>query len=157
MTDAFPAGRELVLHRIIDVPRDKLFKCWTSAERLRQWFTPKPWTVPFCEMDFRTGGWNHVEMRGPEGETSVHRGVFLEIVENEKIVFTDAFVRAWEPSEKPFIVAIITFGDAGPGRTDYRAIVRHWSVEDTVRHDEMGFHDGWGAVTDQMEALARTL
>ncbi len=157
MADPFPADRELVLHRILDAPRDKVFRCWTSADLLSQWFTPKPWTIPVADMDFRPGGHHHADMRGPDGETSLIRHVWLEIVENERIVFTDAFSCAWEPAEHPFIVAIITFADAGPGRTDYRAVVRHFSVADTKRHEDMGFFVGWGAVTDQLEALAKTL
>ena len=157
MTSEFPADRELVLHRLLDAPRDKVFRCWTSAELLKQWFTPKPWSIPIAEMDFRPGGHNHADMHGPDGEVSLIRHVWLEIVENEKIVFTDAFGRAWEPSEHPFIVAIVTLADAGPGKTDYRAVVRHFSVADCRRHEEMGFFDGWGAVTDQLEALAKTL
>lgn len=151
MTETFPADRELVLHRILDAPRDKVFKCWTSADLLKQWFTPRPWFIDKAAMDFRPGGFNHADMQGPNGEISPIRHVWLEIV------FTDAFGRAWEPSEHPFIVAIVTFADAGPGKTDYRAVVRHFSVADCKRHEEMGFFEGWGAVTDQLEALARTL
>lgn len=157
MTDSFPENRELVLHRVLDAPRDKVFRCWTSADLLKQWFTPKPWFISEASMDFRPGGFNHADMHGPDGEKSLIRHVWLEIIENEKIVFTDAFSRAWEPSDHPFVVAIVTFGDGGPGKTDYRAVVRHWSVADTERHREMGFHEGWGAVTDQLEALAKTL
>lgn len=151
MTETFPADRELVLHRILDAPRDKVFKCWTSADLLKQWFTPRPWFIDKAAMDFRPGGFNHADMQGPNGEISPIRHVWLEIV------FTDAFGRAWEPSEHPFIVAIVTFADAGPGKTDYRAVVRHFCVADCKRHEEMGFFEGWGAVTDQLEALARTL
>lgn len=151
MTETFPTDRELVLHRILDAPRDKVFKCWTSADLLKQWFTPRPWFIDKAAMDFRPGGFNHADMQGPNGEISPIRHVWLEIV------FTDAFGRAWEPSEHPFIVAIVTFADAGPGKTDYRAVVRHFSVADCKRHEEMGFFEGWGAVTDQLEALARTL
>ena len=151
MTETFPADRELVLHRILDAPRDKVFKCWTSADLLKQWFTPRPWFIDKAAMDFRPGGFNHADMQGPNGEISPIRHVWLEIV------FTDAFGRAWEPSEHPFIVAIVTFADAGPGKTDYRAVVRHFSVADCKRHEEMGFHAGWGKALDQLVALCRTL
>ena len=153
----FPADRELVLHRVLDAPRDKVFRCWSTPELLSQWFTPKPWRVAECEMDFRTGGWNRVDMRGPEGEQHQHQGMWLEIVENERVVFTDAFIRAWEPSEHPFMIAIIDMADAGPGKTDYRVTVRHWSVAETERHKEMGFIEGWTQVINQIEAVARSL
>ncbi|MFG1370818.1 SRPBCC family protein [Xanthobacter oligotrophicus] len=149
-------SRELVLTRLIDAPREALFRAWTEVGLLKQWFTPRPWTVPFAELDLKPGGLFHTQMRGPEGEKFDNRGVFLEIVPGEKVVFTDAYVPGWEPAEKPFITAIITFEEEG-GKTRYTARVWHFTVEDRVRHEAMGFHDGWGKATDQLEALAKTL
>ena len=72
-------------------------------------------------------------------------------------IFTDAFTETWQPSEKPFMVAIVTFEDLGDGQTRYRAVARHWSAEDRAAHEAMGFHEGWGIVADQLAALAKTL
>jgi uncharacterized protein YndB with AHSA1/START domain len=47
--------RELVLSRIIDAPREKVYKAWTDPGLLKQWFVPHPWTKPFAEMDVRPG------------------------------------------------------------------------------------------------------
>ncbi len=105
----------------------------------------------------RPGGANFILMRGPNGEEFPNRGVYLEIVPNEKLVFTDAFVRAWEPSDKPFMVATITFEDLGGGRTRYTAVARHWTKEAREEHEKMGFHEGWGKATDQLAAFAATL
>src|SRR5688500_207362 len=98
---AVPANeRELVLTRLIDAPREKLFKCWTQPELMKQWFAPLPWTLPHAEVDLRTGGSSKIVMRSPEGQEFPSQGVYLEVVENEKIVFTDAYTEAWAPSEK---------------------------------------------------------
>lgn len=156
-TADFPAERELVLERVIAVPREKLYKCWTTPELMPQWFCPKPWTVSDVRMDIRAGGNSYMVMNGPDGERMPQPGVFLEVVENEKLVFTDAFTEAWKPSEKPFMVAIVTFEDLGGGQTRYRAVARHWSVEDKETHEKMGFHEGWGIVADQLAELAATL
>ena len=156
MTTDFPADRELVLERLLDAPRDKLFRCWTEAELITQWFTPPPWTTPFAQIDLRPGGANLILMRGPDGTEMPNRGVYLEVVPNERLVFTDAFVRAWEPSEKPFFTCVLTFEDEG-GKTRYTARARHWTVTDKEAHEQMGFHQGWGVATDQLEALAKTL
>lgn len=86
-----------------------------------------------------------------------NRGVYLEVVENEKLVFTDAYTKAWEPPNKPFFTGILTFEDAGGGKTRYTARVVHWTREDCEAHEKMGFHRGWGIATDQMTALAKTL
>jgi uncharacterized protein YndB with AHSA1/START domain len=55
------------------------------------------------------------------------------------------------------MVAIVTFEDLGGGKTRYRAVARHWSAEDKAAHEQMGFHEGWGIVADQLAALAATL
>jgi uncharacterized protein YndB with AHSA1/START domain len=153
MTATPASDRELVLTRLIDAPREKLFKAWTDPELLKQWFSPRPWTTPVIEVDVRAGGANLIVMRGPDGTEFPNRGVYLEVVENERLVFTDAYTKAWEPSEKPFMTAIITFEDEA-GQTRYTARVLHWTVADREAHEKMGFHQGWGLCTDQLAALA---
>ena len=146
------ADRELVLTRLINAPRAKVYRAWTDPELLKQWFAPKPYTTPIVEIDVRPGGSAYFVMRGPDGKDLPNRGVYLEVVPNEKLVSTDAYVMAWEPSEKPFMTLILTFEDEG-GKTRYTARVRHWTVADREAHEKMGFHEGWGLCTDQLEAL----
>lgn len=146
------ADRELVLERIIDAPRERVFRAWTDPELLKQWFAPLPWTTPRAEMDVRPGGASLVVMRSPEGEDFLNPGVYLEVVPNERLVFTDAYTKAWDPSEKPFMTAILTFEDQG-GKTKYTARVRHWTAADREKHEQMGFHQGWGQCADQLAAL----
>ncbi|HET6621373.1 MAG TPA: SRPBCC family protein [Dongiaceae bacterium] len=150
------ADRELVLTRLIDAPREKLFRCWTEPALIKQWFAPLPWTTPHAEMDVRPGGSSLVVMRGPDGNEFPNPGVILEVVKNEKLVFTDAYSKAWEPSAKPFMTAIITFADEG-GKTRYTARVLHWTAEDKKTHEDMGFHQGWGQCADQLAALAKKI
>jgi uncharacterized protein YndB with AHSA1/START domain len=146
-------GRDLILKCIIRAPREKLFKAWTDPELLKQWFTPPPWTTALAETDVRVGGSTLIVMRGPDGADYPNRGVYLEIVENERIVFTNAYTSAWELSDKPFMTVILTFDDAGDGSTNYTALVRHWSIADREAHEKMGFHTGWPAATAQLAAL----
>jgi uncharacterized protein YndB with AHSA1/START domain len=151
------SDRELVLSRIIDAPRANVYKCWTTADLLKKWFAPLPWTTPRAELDVRPGGASLVVMRGPDGAEFPYPGVYLEVVPNEKLVATDAYTQAWVPSAKPFMTVILTFEDAGPGKTQYTARVQHWTVADREAHEKMGFHPGWGICTDQLEALASKL
>jgi uncharacterized protein YndB with AHSA1/START domain len=144
--------RELILTRVIDAPREKVFRAWTEPELMKQWFTPRPYTTPVVEIDLRPGGASFILMRGPEGNEIPNRGVYLEVVKNERLVFTDAYIKAWEPSEKPFITVILTFEDLD-GKTKYTARVLHWTVADREAHEKMGFQQGWGVATDQLEAL----
>lgn len=147
-----PDPRELSLTRLIDAPREKLFKAWTDPALLSRWFTPPPWTVPHAELDVRPGGASLVVMRGPDGVDLPNRGVYLEVVENERLVFTDAFTSAWVPSAKPFMTVTLTFEEEG-GQTRYTARAMHWTVEDREAHEQMGFHAGWGIAADQLTAL----
>ena len=147
------ADRELVLTRLIDAPREKVYRCWTDPALLKQWFAPLPWTISRVEMDLRPGGTSLIVMKSPEGQEYPNPGIVLEAVKNEKIVFTDAYTKAWEPSAKPFMTAIVTFADEG-GKTRYTARALHWTVEDRKTHEQMGFHEGWGRCADQLAALA---
>lgn len=150
------SDRELVLTRIIDAPPEKLFRAWTEPALMVQWFTPPPWTTVHAETDLRPGGSSLVVMRGPEGQEFPNRGVYLEVVKNEKLVVTDAYTAAWEPSDKPFMTLILSF-EAIDDKTRYTARVRHWTVADREAHEQMGFHEGWGKATDQLAELVATL
>jgi uncharacterized protein YndB with AHSA1/START domain len=149
-------NRELILTRIIDAPREKVFRAWTEPELLKQWFAPKPWTTPVAELDVRPGGANLIVMRSPEGQDFPNRGVYLEVVKNERLVFTDAYTKDWQPSAKPFMTVVVTLENVG-GKTRYTASVRHWSVSDRDTHEKMGFHAGWGQCAEQLEALAKKI
>lgn len=146
------SARELTLTRFIPAPRGKVFKAWTDPKLLVQWFTPPPYTTTHAELDVRPGGSNLVMMRSPEGVDIPNHGVYLEVIANEKLVITDAYTRAWEPSEKPFITICLTFEDE-EGGTRYTARVLHWTAADREAHEKMGFHEGWGIATDQLAAL----
>lgn len=153
----FPENRELMLTRVIDAPRAAVYRCWTKTELLKQWFAPHPWTVPEAELDVRPGGVNRIVMQSPTGEPMQGGGVYLEVIENEKLVFTDAFEAAWSPKEgQPFMTVILTFENEG-SKTRYTARVRHWTAEGKAQHEAMGFHAGWGQCADQLEALAKTI
>jgi uncharacterized protein YndB with AHSA1/START domain len=147
-----PADRELTLTRLIDAPREKLYRAWTDPTLLKQWFAPLPYTTPVAELDARPGGFAFIVMRGPDGKDLPNHGVYLDVVPNQRLVSTDAYTKAWEPSEKPFMTLTLTFEDEG-GKTRYTARVRHWTVADREAHEKMGFHQGWGICTDQLTAL----
>lgn len=150
------AEHELVISRLIDVPRAKLFRCWTEPALITQWFTPPPFKTIAAEVDLRSGGSNVITMQAPDGTQIPNRGIYLEVVVNELLVFTDAYTAAWVPSAKPFFTGILTFEDEA-GQTRYTARARHWNAEDCAAHAKMGFHEGWGIATDQLARLAATL
>jgi len=151
-TPVADTARELVLTRDIAVPRDRLFRAWGG--RLADWWAPRPLTTPVCEIDLRTGGTLRTVMRAPDGREFSCGGIFLEVVANERIVFSDAFAPGWRPNPDIFFTAFITFDDLPGGGTRYTARARHWTPEACRRHQEMGFHQGWGQCLDQLVDLA---
>ena len=149
------SDRELVLTRIIDAPREKLFRAWTDPELLKQWFAPLPWTISAAELDLRPGGTALVVMRDPDGNEYPNRGIYLEVVENERLVFTDALLPGYRPAEKPFFTATLQLFEQGKG-TRYVATALHRDPDGRKQHEDMGFHDGWGTVVDQMVAYIKS-
>jgi uncharacterized protein YndB with AHSA1/START domain len=149
--------RQLSLTRDIPVSPDKLYRCWTDPALIVRWFTPPPYVTTSAKIDLRPGGASTVTMRAPDGSEFPNRGVYLEVVPNRRLVSTDAYTTAWQPSDKPFLTIELSFDDLGNGSTRYTAICHHWSVADREAHEGMGFHAGWGVATDQLAALAATL
>lgn len=148
------AARELVLTRLFEAPPEKVYRAWTEPDLLKRWFAPLPWTTPVAILDVRPGGANVIIMRSPHGEDIPNHGIYLEVVKNQRLVFTDAYTRAWEPSEHPFMTVILTFEDLD-GKTHYTARVRHWTVADREAHEQRGFHQGWGQCADQLAELLK--
>jgi uncharacterized protein YndB with AHSA1/START domain len=157
LTVAPADDRELVLARLLDASPEKVFRCWTEPELIKRWFTPPPFETVHAEVDLRPGGSVLMVMRGPDGAEAPNPGVYLEVVPNARLVFTDAFTQAWLPSTNPFMVATLTFDPEGLNQTRYVARVRHWTAEAKAQHEAMGFQQGWGTATDQLEAVARSL
>ncbi len=140
---------DLVLERVIDVPRELVWKAWTTPEHLMQWFTPAPWKTIECEIDLRPGGCFQTTMLSPDGEKFPSQGCYLEVVKNELLVFTDALSEGFRPTEASFMTAAIILEPQGKG-TKYTALVMHSSEENREKHEQMGFHEGWGKALDQL-------
>lgn len=147
---------DLVLERDIDVPRDLVWAAWTQPEHLSKWFCPAPWSVSDCEIDLRPGGIFRTVMRSPEGKDFPSVGCYLEIVPQQRLVFTDALLPGYRPSEEPFFTGVITMESRGKG-TRYTAMALHRDEEGRRKHDEMGFHDGWGKALDQLVAHVKKM
>lgn len=147
---------DLVLERDIDVPCNLVWEAWTRPEHIKKWFTPAPWQTVDCEIDLRAGGKFRTVMRSPEGQEFPNLGCFLEIVPNERLVFTDALLPGYRPASAPFFTAIVSMQPNGSG-TKYVAVAMHRDAEGRRKHEEMGFHQGWGKALDQLVAHAKTI
>jgi uncharacterized protein YndB with AHSA1/START domain len=145
---------DLILSRTVDVLRAKMWKGLTDPALLKQWFAPAPWKIADVTLDLRPGGLFKMTMRSPEGEDFPHSGCVLEVVPNEKLVWTDALGPGYRPSEKPFFSVSITLEDKDGG-TLYTAHAMHKDAETRKAHEDMGFHDGWGKCLDQLVQIAK--
>lgn len=151
-------GHDLVITRTIAAPRAAVWRCWTEPELLKRWYCPKPWRVKEASLDLRPGGRMNTVFEGPAGERHDNKGVFLEIVPMERLVFTDAFTEGFVPKDgAPFMTGFVHFSDAPDGGTIMRWGARHWTADDRAKHEAMGFHDGWTAAATQLDDLAQEL
>jgi uncharacterized protein YndB with AHSA1/START domain len=148
---------DLSISRPLMASRAQLWRAWSEPELLKQWWCPKPWTTEVLAFELRPGGAFHTFMRGPDGGTSDNPGSFLDIVAQQRIVFTTCLVGGWRPATSWMpMTAVITLADEA-GVTRYVATVMHPDAATRDRHAQMGFHDGWGTCIDQLETLAQSL
>jgi uncharacterized protein YndB with AHSA1/START domain len=84
-------NKELVITRIIDAPREMVWKAWTEPQFLMHWWGPKDFTAPVCRIDFRVGGKYIFCMRSPDGNDFWSTGEYKEIIPQERISCTDCF------------------------------------------------------------------
>lgn len=146
---------DLLLERIVDVPPELVWKAWTRPEHLKQWFCPKPWQTTECEIDLRPGGLFRTVMQGPDGESHEGNGCYLEIVENRKLVWTDALEKDYRPNpstnaciEGKFTAFLLL--EPHQGGTKYTVIARHGDEATCKTHLERGFEGGWGTALTQL-------
>jgi len=157
--------RDLVLERMVDVPKELVWAAWTNPEHIKKWFTPAPWQTVECEIDLRPGGIFRTVMRSPEGEDFPNEGCYLEIVPYQKLVWTSALGPGYRPAiraagtgscDELYFTAIITLESHGT-QTKYTAVVVHGDEAASRKHEEMGFYEGWATTLDQLVNLVKTL
>jgi uncharacterized protein YndB with AHSA1/START domain len=155
---AFDPEFDLMLEREVDLPPHLVWAAWTDPKHIVQWFTPAPWKTPVAETDLRPGGRFHTVMRGPEGQEVSNNGCYLEVIENQRLVWTTTMTQGFRPqaAAAPFhFTAMILIEPKGTGSL-YKAIVVHSTADGCKQHADMGFHDGWGKALDQLVAHMKT-
>ena len=143
---------DLSFTRTLAVPRALVWECWTEPKHIPHFFVPKPHKVTAVDIDLRVGGRFNTSF-DVEGNVMDNKGVYLEVVPGEKLVFTDAYLPGWEPNPNHFFTAIITWETLPSDKTRYTARVRHWTKEACEKHASMGFTEGWGKAFDQLVEL----
>lgn len=145
---------ELIISRHIAAPASAVWDAWSDPAKLAQWWIPAPIECRVDKLDLRPGGGFVTRMREGGGDFQPHvDGCFLEAVPNERLVFTTVLTEGWQPVD-PWLAltAILTF-EAKDGGTLYSARVLHKTPEDSAKHEEMGFYEGWGTAIGQLAAM----
>jgi uncharacterized protein YndB with AHSA1/START domain len=153
-----PEKSELTISRLINAPRSAVWKAWSTREHFEKWWIPHPIECKALKLDLRPGGGFETVMREGDGAFQPHvEGCFLDVVAQERIVFTTALAEGWRPIE-PWLTltAVLTMADEGSA-TRYSARVMHKSAKDSRRHEEMGFQEGWGTTIEQLGTVAEQL
>jgi uncharacterized protein YndB with AHSA1/START domain len=144
--------RELVLTHVFDAPRELVFKAWTDPKQVAQWWGPHRFTNPVCDLDVRPGGAIRIHMRGPDGTVYPMTGVYNEVVEPERLVFTSA---ALDADGNPMfeVLTTVTFAEQG-GKT--KQTMRARVIRSTAEAAPYikGMEAGW---TQSLERLAESL
>lgn len=151
------SGRTFTMERVFDAPRELVFRAYSEPKHLMQWWGPKEWTLPVCEVDFRPGGTWLYCMRGPDGMESWGRATYREIVPPERIVYVDAFADAQGNVQEgmPQMVITVEFIDVG-GKTKLRSSTEFATVADMEQTVAMGMVEGINETMDRLEAYLTT-
>ena len=146
---------DLTLQRVIRAPRAVVWRAWTDPSQLEQWWVPAPAVARVDRLEAQPGGAFVTRISDDGVQFGPHMDAsFLVVDDRERLVFTNAVDSRWRPTRPDPIamVAEIVLRDH-PDGTDYRVVVRHGDPAARARHEELGFFDGWGAVTGQLIAF----
>ena len=149
MSDA--ANRTVTLKRIFDAPIELVWKAWTQPGHIAEWWSPKGTKTKILEHEFKVGGKWKYSMPMPNGQEFIAEGVYLEIVEFEKISSMASFIPMTEDVE------IQALFEADGERTNFTFSVVHQTEEYRIQQEKMGILNGWGSVFTRLEEFLKNL
>lgn len=162
----FDTNLDLRIEKEIPAPANLIWRALVEPELVKKWFCPKPWQTVDCRVDLRAGGEFYTVMQSPEGEQFPGAGCFLEVVNEKRLVWSSALEAGFRPSSPAtesdkecmdiIFTCIITLEEL-KGGTKYTATVLHNSHEQMKKHEEMGFHEGWGACLNQLADVVKSI
>jgi uncharacterized protein YndB with AHSA1/START domain len=155
MNYIFNADTDLMITRVIKAPRARVWEAWAKPALFEQWWIPAPMTLKVQEMNLCAGGSFVTEMSENGQSFMPHLSAcFLDVIDQERIVFSDTLLGGWRPSDRSFLsfTAIITFKEH-PDGMEYTSFAMHKARAEKEKHEELGFYDGWGTVIGQLAAL----
>ncbi len=142
------AGKQLTLTRVLNAPRELVFKAWTDPRQVAQWWGPSGFTNPRCELDVRTGGAMVIDMRGPDGTVYPMNGAFREVTPPERIVFTSAPLDE-AGNQIAELLNTVTFTESD-GKTTLTLDVRVLMQKPEAAPKIAGMEQGWSQSLDRL-------
>lgn len=150
---------DITITRSFAAPRETVFRAWTEAKLLADWWAPKGMTTPYCKVDLRPGGLFHYCMRSAEGTEYWGKGVYREIVECERIVYVDSFA---DPEGNTVSPTLYGLSESHPLETlvtvafvehgDHTLVTLHHALDD-VFSERDATHQGWDEMLDRLADL----
>ncbi|WP_224095703.1 SRPBCC family protein [Nostoc sp. MS1] len=143
-----------MITRVFNAPRELVWKVWTDPKHVEQWWGPKGFTTRVIEMDLRPGGQWHFVMIGADGTQYPCKGIFQEVVPQERIVATDEFDEGFEKVinvDLPQTMVTTTIFSEEQGKTKLTMVIVHQSADDRRKHEQMGVIAGWNSSFDCLE------
>lgn len=142
-------------NRMLNAPRELVWRAWTAPKHLAQWWGPQGFTNPVCEADVRVGGALRIVMRAPYGVDYPMTGVFDEVVKPGRLVFVSV---AWDDEKgHALLTSLATVTLAASGKKTKLA-VRATAIGLVPMAKEMlgGMKIGWGQSLDRLAELVKT-
>jgi uncharacterized protein YndB with AHSA1/START domain len=143
--------QDVVVNHIFDARRERVFKAWTDPKLVQRWWGPHGFTSPVCELDVRPGGAFRIHMQGPDGTIYPMIGVYREIVEPERLAFSNTPL---DDKDNPLfeILTTVTFVERD-GKTHVSV---HNRILMTTPGAEMylqGMEEGWSQSLECLEEI----
>jgi len=154
MATVVTAERTVTITRVIEAPRDLVFRLWTEREHMARWWGPHGFTNPVCEMDVRVGGAIRIDMRSPDGTVYPMTGTFREISPPSRLVFEAV---AEDDSGNALLRSLTTvlFAEEG-GRTKLTVHADAVGLSPVAPQMLAGMEAGWTQSLEKLAELART-
>jgi uncharacterized protein YndB with AHSA1/START domain len=167
-TQTVVAGSEFVLSRVLDAPRELVWKCFTDPEHMKQWWGPKGFTVIASKMDLRPGGSYLYGMKAPDGSAMWGKFVYREVVPPQKLVVINSFSdenggvtrHPMAPTWPLELLSVFTFEELPGGKTKFTL---SWSPHNATEEERKTFdaghasmNQGWSGTMDKLEAYLAT-
>ncbi len=154
----------MVVTRIFDAPRELVWRAWTDPKYVMQWWGPKGFSSPACQIDFRVGGKSLLCMKSPDGQEFWNGIEYHEIVPHEKIVssmyFSDSKGNKVKPAEYGMeheaidgAYDVTLFEDLGNGQTKL-TLIGNETMEEATKSGQV---EGWNEILDKVAAVVAEL